>query len=79
MEQKITIITMYRGRDAETFVHAVIGRMTAKEKRAWRKEHECDSFYKGDEDDRNSMFFCETTVTQAGRPCVMHNADGSIR
>jgi hypothetical protein len=53
----ITVISMYRGYDAENFVQIVEGKLTKKQKAAWRKGHLCDEFYKGDGDDTNNMFF----------------------
>ena len=60
-ELKVTIITMYQGRDAETFVQAVDGELTDEQKSEWRKEYFCDEFDdmedKEDDYDVNNMFF----------------------
>lgn len=59
-ELKVTIITMYQGRDAETFVAAVDGELTEDQQTAWRKEYFCDEFFDNEEndpDDINNMFF----------------------
>ena len=56
----VTIITMYQGKDAETFVHAVEGELTAEQQTAWRNEYFCDEFFdeeESDPDDMNNMFF----------------------
>lgn len=54
---KVTVITMYRGHDAEMFTQVVEGELTAAQRDAWRKAHSCDDHFEGDEDDYNNMFF----------------------
>lgn len=78
----ITIITMYRGHDAEMFVHAVKGTLTAEQRDAWRKAHYCDDHFEGrfegDEDDMNNMFFRTLTLDEVGEPCTILTADGEV-
>ena len=54
----LTVITMYRGKDAETFVQVVEGVLTDEQKEEWSRAHCCDDHYDGDEDDMNNMTFC---------------------
>ena len=54
----LTVITMYRGWDAEMFCQVVEGELTDDQKSEWRKKHNCDEHYEGNEDDLNNMFFC---------------------
>ena len=58
----VTVITMYRGHaggpvDAEMFTMVVEGELTAAQRDAWRKDHFCDEYFEGDEDDCSNMFF----------------------
>ncbi len=72
----VTIITMYRGHDAETFVHAVRGTLTDEQRDEWRKAHECDGHYDGDEDDMNNMFFRTMHLGENNEISGLKNADG---
>ncbi len=59
-----TVITMYRGHDAEMFTQVVGGKLTEEQRRAWRDAHGCDQ-EDADEDDYdniNNMFFREITA-----------------
>ena len=74
----ITVISMYRGYDAETFVQVVNGTLTDDEKDAWRKSHKCDVHHCDDEDicdDHNNMFF-RTLVPSGPEPTDLLNVDG---
>ena len=56
----ITVITMYRGSDAEMFVQAVEGELTLSSRDAWRQAFRCDEYHCSEEygcDDCNNMFF----------------------
>jgi len=72
---KVTIITMYRGHDAEIFVQAVEGELTAAQKDQWQKAHSCDSHFVGDEDDKNSMFFRVLTPLNGSETHSLMNVD----
>ena len=56
---KVTIITMYRARDAEMFTQVVEGELTDEQKDKWRNTHECDEHDPDpvDGDCPNNMFF----------------------
>jgi len=54
---KVTVVTMYRGHDAETFVGVVEGKLTDEQKDAWRKTHKCDQYGPKEPDDENNMGF----------------------
>ena len=57
---KVTVITMYRARDAEMFTQVVEGELTDEQKEEWRKAHKCDEHDPDPEDDGdtpNNMFF----------------------
>ena len=54
----ITVMTMFRGEDAEIFVQVVEGRLTPEQRAAWRAAHQCDVEEDGD-GDSNNMFFRE--------------------
>lgn len=71
----VTIITMYRGHDAETFVQVVEGELTDKQKTKWRKAHNCDEFC-DDEFDENNMFFQTAHVRKDQKPTDLLYADG---
>lgn len=58
----VTVITMWRGHDAETFVRAVDGKVSHSQRCEWRKAHNCDQYYDGPEDDLNNMCFREMEV-----------------
>jgi len=55
----VTVITMFRGYDAEIFTQVVAGELTEKQRDAWRKAHFCDQHcnVSEEEDGYNSMFF----------------------
>lgn len=74
----VTIITMYRGRDAEIMTNVVEGRLTKKDRQAWRKAHLCDEFYPAneDEEDINNMFFRELETGTDHKPAALWNVDG---
>lgn len=57
-----TVITMYRGHDAEMFTQVVAGKLTEQQRRAWRDAHGCDLDGDEDEDDTNNLFFREITA-----------------
>lgn len=79
---KVTIITMYQGRDAETFVQAVDGELTDKQKSEWRKEYFCDEFDdmddKEDDFDVNNMFFRVVKVLSNDGLGELLPADGGV-
>ena len=54
-----TLITMYRGWDAEIFTQVVEGRLTPEQRSKWRKAFNCDEHYDGKPDDENNMWFRE--------------------
>lgn len=60
-KQLVTVITMFRGSDAEIFVQVVYGELTDDQKDEWRKAHSCDDYYKPEDpedwDDVRNMFF----------------------
>lgn len=55
----LTLITMYRGWDAEIFTQVVEGRLTPEQRSKWRKAFNCDEHYDGKPDDENNMSFRE--------------------
>jgi hypothetical protein len=81
---KITVITMYRGYDAELFVHVVEGPLTEELKESWRKSHKCDQFHCDSDpiiddcDDHNNLFFRELEVCKSSAPCSLKNVDGEL-
>jgi hypothetical protein len=75
-EEIVTVITMYRGVDAEFFVQVVNGSLSAAQRDEWRKAHLCDDHYPEDEDDQNSMFFRELLVKDKGKLHDLDNVDG---
>ena len=74
----VTIITMYRGHDAESFVQAVKGKMTDEQKDTWRKAHACDDYHPGgqDDEDLSNMFFREVELLESGTTSDLLNIDG---
>ena len=71
----ITVITMYRGHDAEMFTQAVVGRIDENERSKWRKAHGCDEHFPNDED-MNNMFFRELEILPNGKtPTNLLNVD----
>jgi len=81
-ELKVTIITMYQGRDAETFVQAVDGELTDEQKSEWRKEYFCDEFDdmedKEDDFDVNNMLFRVVKVLVNDEIGGLLSADGGV-
>ena len=75
----ITVISMYRGHDAEQFVQIVEGELNEEQRAAWRKAHFCDEFYKGEDfswgdgEDMNNMFFRTFT-----KPVPNNQIDGLL-
>lgn len=72
----VTTITMYRGRDAESFIYTVCGTLTPEQRDEWRKHHHCDNHYDGDPDDFNNMFFRTVSLGENQSPGDMVNVDG---
>jgi hypothetical protein len=74
----VTVITMYRGHDAEVLVQVVEGRLTDEQKRAWRDAHGCDLPGEEDsDDDVNNMFFREFDAPVPNDQAAdLFNADG---
>jgi hypothetical protein len=75
----ITIITMYRGHDAEMFVQAVKGELSDEDKKKWREGHKCDEFHCDDEvlcDDHNNLFFRLLDIKNSPEPTGLKNVDG---
>ena len=74
----VTVITMYRGHDAEMFTQVVEGEMTAEQMDEWRKAHFCDQHGDVDEDDDyNNMFFRIIPLhSQATEVTDLLNVDG---
>ena len=72
----VTTITMYRGRDAESFIYTVRGTLTPEQRDEWRKYHHCDNHYEGDPDDFNNMFFRTVSLNDSQSPGTMVNVDG---
>lgn len=73
----VTVITMYRGRDAESFVWVVRGPLTSEQHDTWRKRFKCDSYYKGNPCDVNNMFFRQMDMGHSQKPPqAMKNVDG---
>lgn len=73
---KVTVITMYRGYDAQMFCYVVEGELTPEQKIEWRKRHECDEFCDSDDEDQNNMFFRVTKIGGSGEPTRLLNVDG---
>lgn len=77
----VTIITMYRGWDAEMFVQAVRGKLSTTDKEKWRKSHKCGTYHCANEDvcdDHNDMFFLELIPKQLPEPTGLNNIDGEL-
>lgn len=78
-ELKVTIITMYQGCDAETFVAAVDGELTDEQKTEWRREYLCDEFDDSiSDDDVNNMFFRLVKVLANDEIGDLLIADGGV-
>lgn len=75
----VTVVTMYRGQDAETFVQVVEGELDEDQRDAWRKAHFCDQHchVSEDHDNYNNMFFrvMRVRAPEAGT-ATMVNVDG---
>ena len=63
----LTIVSMYRGHDAETFCQVVDCEMTDEQKAAWRKAHNCDEHYEGDTKAQDNEQDNETDKEPVGR------------
>ena len=78
----ITVITMYRGYDAEMFVRVIQGNLTEDEVDEWRKSHKCDEYHCDNDDtcdDHNNMFFRKLRVrSPATGTCDLVNVDGDM-
>lgn len=75
----LTLITMYRGFDAEIFTQVVEGRLTPEQRSNWRKAFQCDEHYNGPEDDENAMWFREfETILPNHAIADMLNASGDM-
>lgn len=72
---KVTVITMYRGYDAEMFTQVVEGTLTEEQRGEWRKVHGCDEHFRGDEDETNNMFFRELEVAPNEGTTELVNVD----
>ena len=76
---KVTVITMYRARDAEMFTQVVEGELTDEQKEEWRKAHKCDEHDPDPEDDGdtpNNMFFRVLEVLPNEGTASLLNVDG---
>jgi len=74
-DHTVTVITMYRGCDAELFTQVVSGSLNQEERTKWRKMHKCDE-YCHDVDDVNNMFFREIEINSDHEPTDLLNVDG---
>lgn len=74
-EKIVTVITMYRAYDAESFVTVVVGELTDDQKSEWRKAHLCDDFAT-DEDEPDNMFFRTITLNETPTASTLFNIDG---
>lgn len=76
----ITVIMLYRRRDAEIMVQVVEGRLTADQRQAWRTAHNADTANDdpdNDSEDLNDMFFRELDQpVPNGQTADLFNADG---
>jgi hypothetical protein len=78
----ITVITMYRGSDAEMFTQVVQGRLTPEMRKEWRQRHQCDlplDHPDADDTDASNMFFREfeqPLVSGAFGMYSVYNVDG---
>jgi hypothetical protein len=75
---KVTVITMWRGRDCEIFVAVVEGVLTDEEKKAWRQSHKCDEFYTDKVEDENYMHFGVRDVLKSKEPSTLTNASEDV-
>jgi hypothetical protein len=71
-----TVITMYRGHDAEMFCHVVQGELTEAQRAEWRKTHDCDGEVADDDDHLNNMFFRTVKPLLPGEMADLFNVDG---
>lgn len=73
----VTVITMYRGDDAEMFTQVVDGSLTSEERQKWRDAHNCDQPGDDEMEDRSNMFFREfDKPLSAGKTSDLHDVDG---
>lgn len=77
----VTIITMYRGWDAETFVQVVDGPLDTIMRDEWKKSHSCGRFHCDDKyncDEHNDMWFREMKIKDCTKVHKLMNVDGDM-
>jgi hypothetical protein len=73
----ITVVTLYDGGLAESYVHVVNGQLTPEQRDEWRKVHRCDDHYDGSEDDPREMYFRELPgMVEPGQVVALENVNG---
>lgn len=76
---QVTVVTLYHGKTGEIYTQVIEGELDDSQKSLLRMRFSCDEYHKGNEDEKNNMFFrtINTIGTNKLATFEMLNVDGT--